>query len=139
MLGRTVLVTGATDGLGRAVAGDLVARGARVLVHGRDPERARGVAHAIGAGGAYVADFASLADVRRLAEEVARDHRALHVLVSNAGVGSTLPGDGERMESADGYELRFAVNYLAGFLLTRLLEPVLRAGAPARVVNVASA
>src|SRR4051812_30009969 len=139
MVGRTVLLTGATDGLGRAVAGDLVARGARVLVHGRDAERADGVARAIGAGGTYVADFASLSEVRRLAEDVARDHHALHVLVSNAGIGSTLPGDGARMESTDGHELRFAVNYLAGFLLTRLLEPLLVAGAPARVVNVASA
>jgi NAD(P)-dependent dehydrogenase (short-subunit alcohol dehydrogenase family) len=139
MVGRTVLVTGATDGLGRAVAGDLVARGARVLVHGRDPARAEDVCERIGAAGAYVADLASLAEVRRLAEEVSRDHPALHALVNNAGIGSTLPGDGERMESADGYELRFAVNYLAGFLLTRLLEPLLIAGAPARIVNVASA
>jgi NAD(P)-dependent dehydrogenase (short-subunit alcohol dehydrogenase family) len=139
MVGRTALVTGATDGLGRAVAGDLVARGARVLLHGRDPERAEQVAHAIGAGGIYVADLASLAEVRRLADEVARQHPALHVLVNNAGIGTTLPGDGARMESADGHELRFAVNYLAGFLLTRLLEPLLVAGAPSRVVNVASA
>jgi len=139
MVGRTVLVTGATDGLGRAVAGDLAARGARVLVHGRDAERTRGVAEAIGAAEAYVADLASLAEVRRLAAEVSGDHRALHVLVSNAGVGSTLPGDGARLESADGYELRFAVNHLAGFLLTRLLEHRLIAGAPARIVNVASA
>jgi NAD(P)-dependent dehydrogenase (short-subunit alcohol dehydrogenase family) len=77
--------------------------------------------------------------VRRLADEVQRDHDALDVLVSNAGIGTTLPGDGARMESADGYELRFAVNYLAGFLLTRLLEPLLKAAAPARIVNVASA
>ena len=68
MVGRTVLVTGATDGLGRAVAGDLAARGARVLVHGRDAERTRGVAEAIGAAEAYVADLASLAEVRRLAD-----------------------------------------------------------------------
>src|SRR3954468_11099756 len=140
MVGRTVLVTGATDGLGRAVAGDLVARGARVLVHGRDPAGAEEVCERIGAGACYVAALASLDEVRRLAEEVSRDHPALHVLVNNAGIGSTLPGDGERMESADGYELRFAVNYLAGFLLTGLLEPLLVAGAPgARVVNVASA
>jgi NAD(P)-dependent dehydrogenase (short-subunit alcohol dehydrogenase family) len=139
MVGRTVLVTGATDGLGRAVAGDLVARGARVLVHGRDRARAEEVAERIGAGGVYIADLASLDKVRRLAADVARDHPALHVLVNNAGIGSTLPGDGERMESADGHELRFAVNHLAGFLLTRLLEDALAAGAPARVVNVASA
>src|SRR5690242_20655639 len=107
MKARPVLVTGATDGLGRAGAGDLAAPGAPVPVHGRDAERTRGVAEAIGADGAYVADLASLAEVRRLAGEVSGDHRALHVLVSNAGVGSTLPGDGARMESADGYELRF--------------------------------
>jgi len=138
MVGRTVLVTGATDGLGRAVAGDLAARGARVLVHGRDAERTRGVAEAIGAAEAYVADLASLAEVRRLADEVWGDHRALHVLVSNAGVGSTLPGDGARLESADGYELRFAVNYLAGFLLIMELLPLLQRSAPARIVEVAS-
>src|SRR4051794_2138272 len=140
MDGRTVLITGATDGLGRALAADLAGRGARVLVHGRDPARVEKAARETGAAGAYVADLAALAELRRLAGEVGRDHAALNVLVSNAGVGTTLPGGGERMESADGFELRFAVNYLAGFLLTRLLEPVLVAGGPgARIVNVASA
>jgi NAD(P)-dependent dehydrogenase (short-subunit alcohol dehydrogenase family) len=139
MDGRTVLITGATDGLGRALAADLAGRGAHVLVHGRDPRRVDEAAREVGAAGSYVADLASLAAVRRFAEEVARDHDGLHVLVNNAGIGSTLPGDGKRMESADGYELRFAVNYLAGFLLTRLLEPQLVAGAAARIVNVASA
>jgi NAD(P)-dependent dehydrogenase (short-subunit alcohol dehydrogenase family) len=139
MDGRTALITGATDGLGRALAGDLAGRGARVLVHGRDPARVSAAVEETGAAGGYVSDLASLAEVRRLADEVARDHRELHVLVSNAGIGTTLPGDGERMESADGYELRFAVNYLAGFLLTRLLEPLLVAAPGARIVNVASA
>ena len=140
MDGRTVLITGATDGLGRALAADLAGRGARVLVHGRHPERVSAAVAETGAAGGYVADLASLAEVRRLADEVGRHHRQLHVLVSNAGIGTTLPGDGARMESADGYELRFAVNYLAGFLLTRLLEPLLVAAAPgARIVNVASA
>ena len=140
MDGRTVLITGATDGLGRALAADLSGRGARVLVHGRDPGRVSAAVAETGAAGGYVADLASLAEVRRLAADVARDHDALHVLVSNAGIGTTLPGDGERMESADGYELRFAVNHLAGFLLTRLLEALLVAAAPgARIVNVASA
>jgi NAD(P)-dependent dehydrogenase (short-subunit alcohol dehydrogenase family) len=139
MHGRTVLITGATDGLGRALAADLAGRGADVLVHGRDRARAEAVADEIGAAGVYLADLASLAEVRRLGEAVAADHDALHVLVSNAGVGTTLPGGGERMVSADGYELRFAVNHLAGFLLTRLLEHRLIAGAPARIVNVASA
>src|SRR4051812_33283759 len=150
MDGRTVLITGATDGLGRALAADLAGRGARILVHGRDPGRgshaaregraaradgprpaalaadlagrgARILVHGrdpgrvsdaareVRAAGSYVADLASLAEVRRFAGEVAGDHEALHVLVNNAGIGSTLPGDGVRMESADGYELRFAV------------------------------
>jgi NAD(P)-dependent dehydrogenase (short-subunit alcohol dehydrogenase family) len=140
MDGRTVLITGATDGLGRALAADLAQRGARVLVHGRDPERVSAAVAETGGAGGYVADLAALAEVRRLAAEVAGDHDGLDVLVSNAGVGTTLPGDGVRMESADGYELRFAVNHLAGFLLTRLLEPLLLAAAPgARIVNVASA
>src|SRR3954452_18197542 len=139
MDGATVLITGATDGLGRALAADLAARGARVLVHGRDRARVDAAAAEAGAAGGYVADLASLAAVRGLAEDIARDHDRVDVLVSNAGVGTTLPGDGARMESADGLELRFAVNHLAGFLLTRLLEPLLTAAAPARVVNVASA
>jgi NAD(P)-dependent dehydrogenase (short-subunit alcohol dehydrogenase family) len=63
----------------------------------------------------------------------------LDVLVSNAGIGTTLPGDGARRVSADGIELRFAVNYLAGWLLTRLLEPRLARAGRARIVNVASA
>ncbi len=140
--GRTVLITGATDGLGRAVAGELAARGARVLVHGRDAGRAREVAAEAGSDQVYLADLASLDEVRRLASEVARDHESLDVFVSNAGVGTTLPGDGARLESADGLELRFAVNYLAGWLLTRLLEPLLVGagrGGGARIVNVASA
>src|SRR3954468_19045822 len=139
MNGRTVLITGATDGLGRALAADLAGRGARVLVHGRDPARVSGAVEETGAAGGYVAALASLAEVRRLADEVARHHAGLDVLVSNAGIGTTLPGDGARMESLDGYELRFAVNHLAGFLLTRLLEPLLVAAPDARIVNVASA
>src|SRR4051812_31360596 len=94
MDGRTVLITGATDGLGRALAADLAGRGARVLVHGRDPERVSAAVAETGAATGYVADLASLAEVRRLADEVARDHAALHVLVSNAGIGTTLPGRG---------------------------------------------
>jgi NAD(P)-dependent dehydrogenase (short-subunit alcohol dehydrogenase family) len=126
------------------VARELAAGGARLLVHGRDAGRAREVAAEVGSDQVYLADLASLDEVRRLASEVARDHESLDVLVSNAGIGSTLPGDGARLESADGLELRFAVNYLAGWLLTRLLEPLLvradrdeRGGA--RIVNVASA
>jgi NAD(P)-dependent dehydrogenase (short-subunit alcohol dehydrogenase family) len=148
--GKIVLVTGATDGLGRALAADLVRSGATVLVHGRDPRR---IADTVGeltvppgrapAGGAgrvrsYQADLSSLAGVRGLAEAVIAAEPRLDVLVNNAGIGHAVPGDGARQESADGYELRFAVNYLAGYALTRLLLPLLTASAPARVVNVAS-
>lgn len=86
----------------------------------------------------YMADFSSLDEVRDLAAAVRRDHARLDLLINNAGIGTSSGGD-RRRTSADGHELRFAVNYLAGFLLTHLLLPLLRAGAPARVVNVASA
>ena len=142
---QVVLVTGATDGLGRAVAADLAARGATVLVHGRSEERLeRTLADLRAATGSdrfrgYRADFAALAEVRALADEILAAEPRLDALVNNAGVGTTLPGDGARMESADGHELRFAVNYLAGYLLTRRLIGLLERSAPARIVNVASA
>jgi NAD(P)-dependent dehydrogenase (short-subunit alcohol dehydrogenase family) len=141
----TILVTGATDGLGKAVATELARRGATVLVHGRDEERGRRTLEEIedrtgnGRLAWYRADLASLADVRGLADAVMRDRNRLDVLVNNAGIGTTLPGDGARLETEDGLELRFAVNYLAPYLLTRLLLPLLVESAPARVVNVASA
>jgi NAD(P)-dependent dehydrogenase (short-subunit alcohol dehydrogenase family) len=140
-----ILVTGATDGLGRGVATALAAGGATLLLHGRSPERLDAVVEEIGAetGNAnlrpYRADLASLDDVRRLADEVIGQESRLDALINNAGIGTTLPGDGERMVSADGYELRFAVNYLSGFLLTHRLVELLAASAPARIVNVSSA
>jgi NAD(P)-dependent dehydrogenase (short-subunit alcohol dehydrogenase family) len=87
----------------------------------------------------YQADFSSLGEVRRMGEELAAHEPRLDVMVNNAGIGATVPGGGRRMRSADGYELRFAVNYLAGYLLTRQLVGLLRASVPARVVNVSSA
>jgi len=143
--GATVLVTGATDGLGKALAAELAKAGANVLVHGRDEERGRRTLEELRAetGGDrlawYRADLASLRQVRTLAERVAAEHDRLDVLVNNAGVGTTYPGDGRRLESEDGLELRLAVNYLAPFVLTRALLPLLRRSAPARIVNVASA
>jgi NAD(P)-dependent dehydrogenase (short-subunit alcohol dehydrogenase family) len=86
----------------------------------------------------YQADLASLTEVRRLADRVRADHKRLDIFINNAGIGSAGPR-GQRQTSTDGHELRFAVNYLAGFLLTHLLLPTLRASAPARIVNVASA
>ena len=140
---RVALVTGSTDGLGRAVAGSLAGSGFLVLIHGRDAARGQEVVREIGArGGAacfHGADFASLAAVRQLAAAVRAGHDRLHLLINNAGIGTGEAGrPAPRRTSADGYELRFAVNYLAGYLLTRLLLPVLGDGAPARIVNVAS-
>jgi NAD(P)-dependent dehydrogenase (short-subunit alcohol dehydrogenase family) len=141
---QVILVTGATDGLGRGVAERLAEGGATVLVHGRDDERGaatiREIADATGnLCGWHRADLASLADVRALAKQVTAGRDRLDALVNNAGIGASLPGDGERMESDDGYELRFQVNYLAPYLLTRLLLPVIERSAPARIVNVSSA
>jgi NAD(P)-dependent dehydrogenase (short-subunit alcohol dehydrogenase family) len=142
LAGKTILITGSTDGVGRWVAHKLATDGAHVLLHGRSEERGRAVLEAIRAEGGSAeflpADLSSLTEVRRLAETVLARHDRLDVLINNAGIGLGL--DQTRREtSADGYELRFAVNYLAGFLLTRLLLPVLRRSAPARIVNVASA
>jgi NAD(P)-dependent dehydrogenase (short-subunit alcohol dehydrogenase family) len=117
-----ILITGATDGLGRAVAAELAGRGAGIVVHGRSRERAEAVAEEIGADGVLVADFARLADVRRMAAEAPE----VDVLVNNAGV--MVP---ERRLTEDGNELTFQVNHLAGFRLALELLPP-------RIVNVAS-
>jgi NAD(P)-dependent dehydrogenase (short-subunit alcohol dehydrogenase family) len=142
--GQVVLVTGATDGLGRALAADLAGAGATVLVHGRDPGRIAATVEELTAEAgpgrvrSYQADLAGLGQVRALAGQVIAAEPRLDVLVNNAGIGMDVPGGGARQESEDGYELRFAVNYLAGFLLTRLLLPLLASSAPSRIVNVSS-
>jgi NAD(P)-dependent dehydrogenase (short-subunit alcohol dehydrogenase family) len=138
------LVTGATDGLGRSVATELARSGVRVLVHGRSPERGAATVDEIRRETGndrvelHIADFASLAEVRDLAQAVAEAAPELGLLINNAGIGSGLPDGRERQESPDGHELRFAVNYLAGFALTERLLPTLRSNAPARVVFVSS-
>jgi NAD(P)-dependent dehydrogenase (short-subunit alcohol dehydrogenase family) len=139
---KTVLITGSTDGVGRYVAAKLAAQGAKVLIHGREVARAKILSDEIKrAEGSdpdfYQADLSSLADVRELAAAVLADHQRIDVLVSNAGIGSQNEGP-ERQTSRDGHELRFAVNYLAGFLLAHLLLPTLKKSAPSRIVNVAS-
>jgi NAD(P)-dependent dehydrogenase (short-subunit alcohol dehydrogenase family) len=142
MDGKTVLITGSTDGVGRHVAARLAAAGANVLIHGRDQARAKTLADEIRGQGHiepifYQADLSSLAGARQLAAAVLAGHQRLDVFISNAGIGSRSLGS-ERQTSADGHELRFAVNYLSGFLLAHLLLPLLKASAPARIVNVAS-
>ncbi|QOV34140.1 SDR family NAD(P)-dependent oxidoreductase [Streptomyces ferrugineus] len=137
----TILITGATSGLGRHVAFELVRSGHRVLAHGRDAGRTERLVAQLRAEGeaeGFVADLASLDQVRELAAHVAGEHPELDVLVNNAGVGFGAPDAGREL-SLDGHELRLAVNYLAPVVLTRALLPVLRANAPARIVNVGSA
>ena len=146
LVGKTILVTGSTDGVGRVVAKRLAAEGANVLIHGRSQQRAERVLREIcsarahpkkGMATFYQADFSSLAEVRRIAETVLHERERIDCLVNNAGIGSG-PDKNRRELSKDGFELRFAVNYLAGFLLTYLLLPRLVESAPARIVNVSS-
>jgi NAD(P)-dependent dehydrogenase (short-subunit alcohol dehydrogenase family) len=138
-----ILITGATDGLGKKVAFDLAGRGVTILLHGRDPRKGEAMLtelrQASGNTGHkyYNANFVSLANVRRLAGEIMASHDWLDVLINNAGIGSRAPGE-KRQLSEDGYELRFAVNYLAPFLLTRKLLPLLQRSAPSRIINVSS-
>jgi NAD(P)-dependent dehydrogenase (short-subunit alcohol dehydrogenase family) len=140
--GKTALITGSTDGVGRMVAQRLGEAGARVLVHGRNRERGKRLVAEIEQGGGtaefLAADLSALAEVRRLAEAVRQRTDRLDLLINNAGIGTDGPA-APRQTSADGHELRFAVNYLAGFLLSRLLLPLITRRAPARIVNVASA
>jgi NAD(P)-dependent dehydrogenase (short-subunit alcohol dehydrogenase family) len=133
------VVTGASSGIGLYTALGLARAGMAVVMHGRSrqrTERAREFVAARVAGArleVMLADFASLAAVRALAAEILARHDRLAVLVNNAGLFSP-----RFRLSADGYELTFAVNHLAGFLLTNLLLDRLQASAPARVVTVAS-
>jgi NAD(P)-dependent dehydrogenase (short-subunit alcohol dehydrogenase family) len=138
---KVILVTGSTDGLGREVALRAAATGAHVIVHGRNRERGQAVVAEIegaGVGSAsfYAADFSSLDQVRTFAETILRNYDRIDVLVNNAGIWNNTP---ERQVSPDGHEMHMAVNYLSGFLLTRMLLPRLRTSAPSRIVNVASA
>ena len=137
--GKTILVTGATDGIGFATAKHLIGVGAHVLVHGRSKQKGiKAVSHISRAGCAgsadlYLADFSSFSDVQRMAEEIKRENNELHVLINNAGNFYK-----DRTLTDDGIEMSFAVNHLAPFLLTLLLLDLIKASAPARIINVSS-
>lgn len=142
--GKTVLITGATDGLGKEVAKRAAAAGASLILHGRNKAKGERVVRELrSAGGTrevvyYNADFSSLQEVKQLSEQVLAHHAALHVLINNAAVGGGPKGSSQRELSRDGYELRFAVNYLSHFLLTQNLLPLLKASVPSRIVHVSS-
>jgi retinol dehydrogenase 14 len=138
MVGKTILITGGTSGIGKATATVLAAMGARVVVTGRNEERGERAVEEIrresgGEVSLMLADLAVQADVRRLAEEFQERHDRLDVLVNNAGVVQS-----ERTETPDGIETTLAVNHLAPFLLTNLLLDLLKRSAPSRVITVAS-
>lgn len=136
---RRVLITGSTDGIGKATATELARRGFEVVVHGRSEKRVTEAARDIqeAAPEAHLetvaGNLASLEQVRMVADEVKQRFDRLDVLINNAGVMTS-----SRQESEDGYELTFAVNHLAHFLLTNLLLDLLRASAPARIITVSS-
>lgn len=136
---QTMLVTGSTDGIGRATAMELARRGARVIVHGRNDERAQRAAQALSeqSGNPRVewiaGDFSSLRQIRRLADEMTSRYGRLDVLINNAGVVSC-----EHVMTEDGLEITFAVNYVAPFLLTQLLLDLLKQDEETRIINISS-
>jgi len=136
---KTILITGSTDGIGKQTALDLAQTGATILLHGRNPARGERVLHEIqnatenGRLEIFIADLASLKQVRSLAEQVHQKHNTLDVLINNAGVY-----ENTRQTTQDGFEMTFAVNHLAPFLLTLLLLDLLKRGAPSRIINVTS-
>lgn len=139
MRDKTVLITGATDGIGKQTALRLAEMGARVLLHGRNPEKGEKVRQEIISKSGnpmvelLIADLQSLKQVRQLASDVKKTTNRLDVLINNAGVYMK-----KRRLSEDGFEMTFAVNHLAPFLLTNLLIDLLKQSAPARVVTVSS-
>src|SRR4028119_830399 len=140
MTGKTVLITGATSGVGKATAMGLANMGARVVMVGRDRGRGEATVAEIkersgnASAALMLADVFSQKEIRRLADDFEEVYPRLDVLINNAGVIRS-----ERITTADGMEATFAVNHLAYFLLTNLLLDRLKAGAPSRIVNVASA
>ena len=138
MAGRTCLITGASDGIGKETAVELARMGATVVMVARNERKGRAAqSEVMERSGAeaelLLADLASLANVRKLADEYRSGHDALHVLINNAGAFNA-----QREVTSDGYEMTIAVNHLAHFLLTDLLLGVIKSSTPARIINVSS-
>jgi NAD(P)-dependent dehydrogenase (short-subunit alcohol dehydrogenase family) len=139
MKGKICLVTGGTNGIGKATAQALTQMGATVLIVGRDAQKTSRVVQEIRAAssnknvGSLLADLSSQQEVRRLANEFKSKYSHLHVLINNAGAFFM-----QRQLSVNGIEMTFALNHLASFLLTDLLLDTIKASAPARIINVSS-
>jgi len=137
------MITGSTSGLGDYMARELAKYGATLLLHGRNIDKLNKLTESIKktTGNTnvrlYRGDFSSLQSIESMADKLLAHESKLHVLINNAGIG--VGSTGLREISQDGFELRFAVNYLASFYLTRKLLPILKQSTPARIVNVASA
>ena len=139
MENKIILITGSTDGIGKQAALEVARKGATVLLHGRNPSLGNTVLEQTKKQSQndkidlFIADFASLRQVRRLANEVCKKYAKLDVLVNNAGAYMR-----DRQLTEDGFEMTFAVNHLAPFLLTNLLMDLLKRSAPSKIINVSS-
>jgi len=141
---KVILITGSTDGLGKYVARNMAARGGTILLHGRNIIKGEKAVSTIKKSSKnekvkyYNADLSSLNEVKEMADKILSEHDELHLLINNAGIGGGPRGNNKRELSRDGHEVRFAVNYLSHFLLTYKLLPIIKAGAPSRIINVSS-
>lgn len=139
LTGKTILITGATDGIGKETARQLAMMNAQVILHGRDPDKTKKVQKEIISDSSnekvdvLIADFSSMDQVRSLADQVISQYQHLEVLINNAGLYTT-----SKQTTSDGFELTFAVNHLSHFLLTNLLLDLVKASAPARIITVSS-
>lgn len=139
LTGKTILITGATDGIGKETARQLAMMNAQVILHGRNPDKTKKVQKEIIIDSSnekvdvLIADFSSMDQVRSLADQVISQYQHLEVLINNAGLYTT-----SKQTTSDGFELTFAVNHLSHFLLTNLLLDLVKASAPARIITVSS-
>lgn len=137
---KTVLITGATSGIGKETALELARKGAKVVIHGRNPERVASTVLEIqkttgnAQVDALIADLSSQSEIHRMADEFLSRYNQLHVLINNAGAIFM-----KRLVSVDGLEMTFALNHMSYFILTQRLLPILKASASARIINVSSA